>query len=454
MILDEKKGAPIRHLLRALRSRNYRLFLAGQGMSLVGTWMQYVAMSWLVYRLTGSSMLLGVVGFTSQIPTLFISPLAGVLADRWDRRRLLLVTQSLAMLQAAFLALVVLTGVVQVWQIILLSLILGIVNAFDIPIRQSFVVEMVDQREDLGNAIALNSSLVNGARLIGPAIAGLLIASVGEGVCFVLNALSYLAVIVALAAMRIPQASQRQHPRRHILHELREGFLYAYNFAPIRSILLLLALVSLMGMPYSVLVPVFAKDILHGGAHTFGFLMTAAGSGALVGTLYLASRQSVRGLGRVIVRATILFAVGIAAFALSENFILSLAALALAGFGAMTLVASCNTVLQTILDEDKRGRVMSFFTMAFIGVAPFGSLGAGTMAGIIGPRDTLLLGGIGCLVGAAVFARHLPQIREKVRPIYLRMGIIQEVANGLETAAEQPPLPVSGGPEEDGALKT
>jgi len=452
--LDEKKGAPIRHLLRALRSRNYRLFLAGQGVSLVGTWMQYVAMSWLVYRLTGSSMLLGVVGFTSQIPTLFISPLAGVLADRWDRRRLLLVTQSLAMLQAAFLALVVLTGVVQVWQIILLSLILGIVNAFDIPIRQSFVVEMVDQREDLGNAIALNSSLVNGARLIGPAIAGLLIASVGEGVCFVLNALSYLAVIVALAAMRIPQASQRQHPRRHILHELREGFLYAYNFAPIRSILLLLALVSLMGMPYSVLVPVFAKDILHGGAHTFGFLMTAAGSGALVGTLYLASRQSVRGLGRVIVRATILFAVGIAAFALSRNFILSLAALALAGFGAMTLVASCNTVLQTILDEDKRGRVMSFFTMAFIGVAPFGSLGAGTMAGIIGPRDTLLLGGIGCLVGAAVFARHLPQIREKVRPIYLRMGIIQEVANGLETAAEQPPLPVSGGPEEDGALKT
>lgn len=437
----EKKGAPIRHLLRALRSRNYRLFLAGQGVSLVGTWMQYVAMSWLVYRLTGSALLLGVVGFTSQIPTLFISPVAGVLADRWDRRRLLLATQSLAMLQAALLALVVLTGVVQVWQIILLSLILGVVHAFDIPIRQSFVVEMVDQREDLGNAIALNSSLVNGARLLGPAIAGLLIASVGEGICFILNALSYLAVIVALAAMRIPPAANPRPARRPILHELREGFLYAYQFGPIRSILLLLALVSLMGMPYSVLVPVFAKDILHGGAHTFGFLMTAAGSGALVGTLYLASRHSVRGLGRVIVRATILFAVGIAAFALSGNFPLSLAALALAGFGAMTLVASCNTVLQTILDEDKRGRVMSFFTMAFIGVAPFGSLGAGAMAGILGPRDTLLLGGAGCLVGAAVFARHLPQIREKVRPIYLRMGIIQEVATGMATAAEQPPLP-------------
>lgn len=441
----EKQKPPLRHLLRALRSRNYRLFVAGQGVSLVGTWMQHVAMSWLVYRLTGSVLLLGIVGFTSQIPTIFISPVAGVLADRWDRRRLLLATQSLALLQAAFLALVVLTGVVQVWQIILLSLILGVVNAFDIPIRQSFVVEMVEHREDLGNAIALNSSLVNGARLIGPAIAGLLVASVGEGICFILNAISYLAVIVALAAMRIPPAAHAPRAKRNLRHELYEGFIYAYNFGPIRSILLLLAVVSLMGMPYSVLVPVFAKDILHGGAHTFGFLMTAAGSGALVGTLYLASRQSVRGLGLVIVRATIFFAVGIAIFALSSNFMLSLAALALTGFGGMTLVASCNTVLQTILDEDKRGRVMSFFTMSFIGMAPLGSLGAGSMAGIFGPRDTLLLGCVGCLIGAAVFARHLPHLREKVRPIYLRMGIIQEVATGLETAAEQPPLPVSGG---------
>ncbi len=437
----EKKRPLILHLLRALRSRNYRLFVAGQGVSLVGTWMQMVAMSWLVYRLTGSAMLLGVVGFISQIPTLFISPVAGVLADRWDRRRLLMATQTLAMLQAAFLAFVVLTGIVQVWQIILLSLILGIVNAFDIPIRQSFVVEMVEHREDLGNAIALNSSMVNGARLIGPSIAGLLVASVGEGICFILNAISYLAVIAALAAMRIPPALHRQRSRRPILHELHEGFLYAYESGPIRSILLLLALVSLMGMPYSVLVPVFAKEILHGGAHTFGFLMAAAGSGALVGTLYLASRHSVLGLGRVIVMATIFFAVGIATFALSTHFILSLTALAVTGFGGMTLVASCNTVLQTILDEDKRGRVMSFFTVAFMGVVPFGSLGAGLMAGIIGPRGTLLLGSVGCLVGAAVFGRYLPQIREKVRPIYLRMGIIQEVANGMETAAEQPPLP-------------
>ncbi|MFA7383009.1 MAG: MFS transporter [Desulfurivibrionaceae bacterium] len=449
MILVKKKGIQIRHLLRALRSRNYRLFVAGQSVSLVGTWMQHVAMSWLVYRLTDSAMLLGVVGFTSQIPSLIISPVAGVLADRWDRRRLLLATQSMAMLQAAFLSVVVLAGIVQVWQIILLSLILGVINAFDIPIRQAFVVEMVEQREDLGNAIALNSSLVNGARLIGPAVAGLLVASVGEGICFILNALSYLAVIMALASMRLhPAASHDRRSMRNLRQELSAGFFYAYNFGPIRSILLLLALVSFMGMPYSVLVPVFAKEILHGGAHTFGFLVTAAGSGALVGTLYLASRQSVRGLGLVIVRATILFAIGVATFALSSNFILSLAALALAGFGAMTLVASCNTVLQTILDEDKRGRVMSFFTMAFIGVAPFGSLGAGAMAGIIGARDTLLLGGAGCLVGAAVFARHLPQIREKVRPIYLRMGIIREVATGMATATEQPPLP-----GETGAMK-
>jgi MFS family permease len=438
---NEPKFTVIRNLLRALRSRNYRLFVAGQSVSLVGTWMQQIAMSWLVYRLTGSAMLLGVVGFTSQIPTMLISPVAGVLADRWDRRRLLIATQLLAMIQAGFLAIVVLTGVVQVWQIILLSLILGIVNAFDIPIRQSFVVDMVEQREDLGNAIALNSSMVNGARLIGPAIAGLLVASVGEGICFLLNAISYLAVIVALTAMRIPQGSRQSTPRRHMLHELREGFMYAYQFGPIRSILLLVALVSLMGMPYSVLVPLFAKDILHGGAHTFGFLMTSAGSGALVGTLYLASRQTVLGLGRVIVIATMLFAAGIASFALSSNFIISMAALTLAGFGAMTLVASCNTVLQTILDEDKRGRVMSFFTMAFMGMAPFGSLGAGAMSGIIGPKETLLLGSVGCLAGAALFARHLPQIREKVRPIYVRMGIIQEVAIGMETAAEQPPLP-------------
>ena len=430
----------IRTLLRALRSGNFRLFVAGQSVSLVGTWMQAVAMSWLVYRLTGSAFLLGVVGFTSQIPTFLLAPVAGVLADRWNRRRLLIATQALAMLQAAILAAVVLTGIVQVWHIVVLSLLLGIVNAFDIPMRQSFVVEMVSHREDLGNAIALNSSMVQGARLIGPTIAGLLVVSVGEGVCFILNSASYLAVLLALVAMKLgPSHPGKQ--RQRVLQELREGFDYSFGFGPIRSILLLVALVSLTGMPYTVLVPVFAKEILHGGAHTFGFLMTAAGCGAFIGTIYLASRKSVLGLGKLIVLAAVLFAVGVASFAISSNINLSFASLVVAGFGAVILVASCNTILQTILEEDKRGRVMSFFTVAFLGMAPFGSFGAGTMAGIIGPRETLLFGAVCCLVGAFIFARQLPRIREKVRPIYVKMGIMREVADGMETAAGQPPLP-------------
>jgi MFS family permease len=402
--------------------------------------MQQVAMSWLVYRITGSAFLLGVVGFTSQIPTFIFAPVAGVLADRWNRRRLLMITQALAMLQAALLAADDLSGIVQVWHIVVLSLILGVVNAFDIPIRQSFVVEMVYHREDLGNAIALNSSMVNGARLIGPTIAGLLVVSVGEGVCFILNSISYLAVLLALAAMRLDPGPRHLKQQRHIFHELREGFTYAFGFGPIRSILLLVALISLVGMPYSVLVPVFAKEVLHGGAHTFGFLMTASGCGALIGTVYLASRKSVVGLGKLIVFSAVMFAVGIAAFAVSSNIPFSLAALVVAGFGAMTLVASCNTILQTILEEDKRGRVMSFFTVAFMGMAPFGSFGAGAMSGIIGPSETLLIGAACCLAGVFMFARHLPQIREKIRPIYVKMGIIKEVAEGMETAAEQPSL--------------
>uniref|UniRef100_UPI0010A7F95C MFS transporter n=1 Tax=Geomonas edaphica TaxID=2570226 RepID=UPI0010A7F95C len=428
-------------LLRALRSRNYRLFVAGQSISLVGTWMQQVAMSWLVYRLTDSAFLLGVVGFTSQIPTFIFSPFAGVLADRMNRRRLLMITQALAMVQAALLAAAVMLGVVQVWHIVVLSLVLGMVNAFDIPIRQSFVVEMVTNREDLGNAIALNSSMVNAARLVGPTVAGLLVASVGEGICFLLNSASYLGVLLALFAMRIEPREGDGKPRRHVLHELKEGFLYAFGFAPIRSILLLIALMSLTGMPYTVLIPVFARDILHGGAHTFGFLMTAAGCGALAGTVYLASRDSVLGLGRVIVVSAVLFSVGVAAFALSSSIPLSFAALMVAGFGAMTLVASCNTILQTILEEDKRGRVMSFFTVAFMGMTPFGSLGAGTMSRMVGPRVTLVVGAVCCLLGALVFARNLPRIRALVRPIYARMGILKEVANGMESAAEQPPMP-------------
>jgi MFS family permease len=413
-----------RLFLRALRSRNYRLFVAGQGISLIGTWMQQVAMSWLVYRLTGSAMLLGIVGFTSQIPSFLLAPVAGVLADRWEKRRLLLATQSLALTQAALLAVIVLTGLVQIWHIVLLSLFLGIISAFDIPVRQSFVVQMVDSREDLSNAIALNSSMVHGARLIGPTIAGLLVASVGEGVCFAINSASYLAVITALAAMRItPQPPRLQ--RRHVLQELHEGVLYASGSKPILSIILLLGLISLVGMPYSVLIPVFAREVLHGNSHTYGFLMTATGSGAFAGAFYLASRKSVIGLGMVIVRAAIFFGTGIAVFAISNIFALSMLSLVLAGFGGMTLVASCNTILQTIVDEDKRGRVMSFFTMAFIGMAPFGSLIAGALAGRIGAKETVFIGGMCCLAGGMIFFRRLPLLRAIVRPIYIDKGIIR-----------------------------
>ena len=366
--------------------------------------MQQVAMSWLVYRLTGSAFLLGLVGFVSQIPTFLLAPVAGVLADRWDKRRLLITTQTLSMLQAAALAFFVLAGTVQVWQILTLGLILGIINTFDIPARQSFIVEMVDNREDLGNAIALNSSMFNAARLIGPSIAGLLVAAVGEGVCFILNALSYLAVIVALVAMRLKPGKPKR-ARRHILHELREGVGYAFGFSPIRSILLLIALVSLMGMPYSILMPVFARDILHGGPHTFGFLMAASGCGALASTVYLASRKSVIGLGKLIATAAAIFGAGLIAFAFSNSLFLSLFFLCLTGFGAMALVASSNTILQTIVEDDKRGRVMSLFTMAFIGMAPFGSLIAGTLANAIGARNTLLIGGVSCLAGG----RSLPE---------------------------------------------
>lgn len=431
----ERIAGRARLLLRALSSRNYRLFFFGQSVSLVGTWMQQVAMSWLVYRVSGSALLLGVVGFTSQIPTFLLAPLAGVLADRYDKRKLLLATQALAMLQAVALAFLVFSKTVQVWHIVALSLVLGVVNAFDIPARQSFVVEMVERKEDLANAIALNSSMVNSARLVGPTAAGILIAITGEGVCFLVNAASYLAVLAALAGMRLPPR-HRQRRTTHVVHELKEGFLYAWHFVPIRAILMLLSLVSLAGMPYAVLMPVFAREMLGGGAHTYGFLMTAGGVGALGSTLLLASRGTVLGLGRVIPRAAVIFGVGIIIFAFSSTLWISLPALAAAGFGAMAVVACGNTILQTIVEDDKRGRVMSFFTMSFMGMTPFGSLAAGWLATRIGPVETLALGGALCLTGGLLFARVLPRLREMIRPIYACKGIIPEVAEGLEQAAE------------------
>jgi MFS family permease len=423
------------HLFRALGSRNFRLFFTGQGVSLVGTWMQQVAISWLVYRLTGSVVLLGVASFAGQIPSFFCSPIAGVFADRWNRRRLLLWTQGLAMVQAALLTGFVFAGIIQVWHLIAFNVLLGIINAFDIPVRQSLVIEMVDQKEDLPNAIALNSSMVNSARLIGPSLAGVLIATVGEEICFLINTISYLAVLLAIGAMRLPTVSPRKK-RKHVLHELREGFGYSFGFSPIRDILLLIGVVGLVGMPYSVLLPVFAREVLQGGADTFGFLMTAAGLGALASTLFLASRRSVVGLGRVMVVATAIFGLSLIGLALSRGLFLSLFCITVAGFGAMALIASSNTIVQTIVEDDMRGRVMSIFAMAFLGMTPLGSLAVGGLADTVGVTATLVAGGVACLAAAAVFASRLPVLRQLVHPIYVRMGILPEVAKGLQTASD------------------
>jgi len=426
----------LKAIFRSLRYRNYRYFFYGQSISLIGTWMQRIALPWLVYSITGSAFLLGLVGFAGQIPTFLIAPFAGVLIDRWNRYVILIITQVLAMIQAFILAFLVLNKSIEVWEIILLSIFLGCINAFDMPARQSFVVDMIEKREDLGNAIALNSSMVNVARLLGPSIAGILIALTGEGICFLLNGISYIFVIVFLLMMVITPGKAKIQ-KTNVLHGLKEGFNYTFGFKPIRYIILLLALVSLMGMPYTVLMPVFAKNILHGGSHTFGFLMGATGIGALTGAIYMASRRSVLGLGKIIALFAAVFGAGIFAFSQSHYFVLSIVILLFTGFGMMMQMTSSNTVLQTIVDDDKRGRVMSFYTMAFMGTAPFGSLLAGSLASTIGAAATLMIGGISCIIGAIIFARQLPEIKKIIHPIYIRMGIIPEVASGIQTVTEE-----------------
>lgn len=420
--------------MRALNHRNYRLFFGGQSVSLIGTWMTRIATSWLVYRLTHSALLLGVVGFSGQIPILLLGPFAGVWVDRLDRHRTLVVTQVLSMIQSFWLAALALSGIITVTDIILLSLFQGAINAFDMPARQAFVVQMVEDRAHLSNAIALNSSMVNGARLIGPSLAGIVIAAIGEGYCFLIDGLSYIAVIVSLLLMVIAQQQIRSR-RTHVLRELKEGWQYVAHFAPIRAILMLLALVSLVGMPYTVLMPIFAGTILHGGAHTLGFLMGASGVGALTGALLLAIRRSVRGLGRVVTLTAAGFGAGLVAFSNSRMLPLSLSLMTFTGFCMMTQMASTNTILQTIVDEDKRGRVMSFYSMAFQGTAPFGSLIAGAAASRIGAPFTLMIGGSLCIVGALWFWSELPKVRALVRPIYRKLGIIPEVAAGIQAAA-------------------
>jgi MFS family permease len=427
------KSLSWKFVLRALQYRNYRLFFSGQSVSLIGTWMTRVATSWLVYRLTHSALLLGTVGFAGQIPTFLLGPFAGVWVDRWNRHRTLIVTQVLSMVQSFALAWLALAGTITVRDIIWLSLAQGIINAFDMPARQAFVVEMVENREDLGNAIALNSSMVNAARLLGPSIAGVIISAVGEGYCFLIDGFSYLAVIASLVMMHITVNVQTR-PAAAISRQLREGWSYVAQSLPIRSLLLLLALVSLVGMPYTVLMPIFAAQVLHGGAHTLGFLMGASGVGALGGAMFLAARRSVLGLGRVVPIAASLFGAGLIAFGLSRALWLSLLLMLCVGGAMMVQMAATNTILQTIVEDDKRGRVMSFYSMAFMGMAPFGSLLAGGLATKVGAPRTVMLTGSICMAAAGWFATRLPEIRKAIRPIYAELGILPELARGIQTA--------------------
>jgi MFS family permease len=422
-------SAPRTGVFRALRHRNYRLFFGGQTISLIGSWITRVATGWLVYRLTGSVLLLGVVGFCGQIPTLVLAPFAGVLVDRWNRHRILVVTQVLSMLQSFALAGLSFAGIITVRDVLLLQIAQGIINAFDTPARQSFVSEMVEDRADLPNAIALNSSMVNLSRVIGPSIGGMIIAAVGEAWCFAIDGVSYLAVIASLFAMRVA-LRPRPVTTTNVREELVDGFRYVTHSPPIRSALLLLALVSTMGMPFSVLMPAIARNVLRGDSHTLGFLMTASGLGALAGALYLASRHSVIGLGRIIAVAACTFGGGLVLFGLSRNLVLSLVVLTIVGGGMMVTMASTNTVLQTIVEERLRGRVMSFYTMAFLGTAPIGSLIAGVVADRVGPTNTILIGGVACILGGAWFAVRLPKFRAFVRPIYVERGIIKEAIAG------------------------
>ena len=444
--------------MRALRHRNYLLFFFGQGVSLIGTWMQTLALPWLVFLKTGNPLDLGTVAFAGQILTFVMAPVAGALADRWNRHRLVILAQVLATMQAAILAALTFTGVIEFWHIILLSLFGGFIRGFEIPVRQSFVVQMVEDKADLPNAIALNSFLVNGSRIIGPAVAGVIIAAFqhlageepaagpnlleqppadaaaagdviasvfGMGMCFLLNAVSYLAVIAALLAMKVPPLQRERQPR-HVLVELREGLRYAAGSPPIRTMLILLTVIGLVGAPYTTLLPVFAKNILHGDAKTYGFLMAATGAGAVIGALFLASRRSVVGIVRVVAIASGIFGAGLVAFSLSTNFYLSAGLLVWAGCGMMMEIAGTNTFLQTIVDEDKRGRVMSLYTMAFMGMGPFGALIAGGAARAIGADWTVFIGGWACIAAAIVFATRLRRLRPFVRPIYVRLGLLPD----------------------------
>ncbi len=423
----------ISHSWRSLRHRNFRLYFGGQTISLIGTWMTRIATSWLVYRLTGSALLLGTVSFAGQIPTFLFAPFAGVWVDRLDRRQVLIWTQVLSMIQSLTLAALTLSGHITVPLIVILSIGQGVINAFDMPGRQAFTVQMVDNREDLSNAIAINSSMVNVARLVGPSLAGMLIAVSSEGWCFLVDGVSYIAVIASLLAMRLKSQQLRRHAAS-MLHELHEGWKYVSGLTPIRIVLTHFALVSLMGMPLVVLMPIMAARVLHGGPHTLGFLMGAMGLGSLASALYLASRRSVRGLIRRLPIASLLFGLGLIGFGFSHYFWLSMIMVMASGAGLMQVMAGSNTIIQTLTSEEMRGRVMSYYTMAFMGMSPIGSLLAGTMANSFGAQWTMIVNGVFILSAATWFLTRLPTLRRTVRPMYQQLGIIPAT---VEVSANQ-----------------
>ena len=428
------RSTDLSHAWRALRHRNFRLFFGGQTISLIGTWMTRVATSWLVYRLTKSSLLLGTVGFAGQIPTFLLAPLAGVIVDRIDRRKVLVWTQTLAMVQSLALAWLTLSHRINIAEILVLSATQGIINAFDMAARQSFMIRMVEDRADLSNAIAINSSMVNTARLVGPSLAGLLIAATNEGWCFLVDGVSYIAVIASLLMMRI-QHEQLEHTGATMVEQLRQGWDYVVSSLPIRTILLLFALISLMGWPFMVLMPIFAAQVLHGGPHTLGFLMGAVGVGSLVSALSLVVRRSVRGLLKVI-------PIGAAVSAQADfvwppaHAVARFLLMFVTGFGMMQGVTASNTILQTLVDEKMRGRVMSYYTMAFVGMAPFGSLLAGALAHAIGAPRTVIISGVACILGSLWFWSRMTAIRDDMRPIYQRLGIVPRTEVAIEEAAE------------------
>ncbi len=411
------------HRFNSLRHRNYRIYFIGQICSLIGTWIQFVAMSWLVFRMTGSPLLLGLTGFVNQIPILLLGPIAGLVADRVDRRKLLLVTQTLAMLQALTLALLTFSGNVEVWQVIMLAGILGVINAFDVPGRQSFIVQLIGGREDLPNAIALNSLTMNATRLVGPALGGFLVMAVGEAWCFLLNGFSFLAILIALSSVRVEASAVIRKPLA-VWSDLREGFRYTFGFMPIRVLLLELSLVSFMAMPYSVLMPAFAADVFGGTARTFGILIGCAGFGAIIATLYLASRRNIKGLASIIGLAATSCGVALMLFSQSRTLWWSQLLMVFVGFGIICHAASINTILQTLVDEDKRGRVMSIYTMCFVGIAPLGNLALGHLAQNIGTPATFLIAGCCCLIGGVIFMIRLDTWRRNIGASPALRGII------------------------------